>query len=388
MNKKIGMQAFPLLLAAMLVSTGFVPIASAIAGEGAGIDFDRYSPPQLNVDPSIETIAISAALSPQSERRITDSRTEGGIPLGSIVVHAADGITQVFDKNGNQLLSISDEKSGKLPTPAGVEKSCTRLHQLPNDSRVYYRGDQTFVLDAAGELILTVIDETPLSSRNVAEPKMWTGKDWVESAEDEPNSEITEYTAYWTVPSSPPSGLAINERIYLFNGIEGTVEIEGTGESKTYLLQPVLAYNGSTHQWEGQAWAACSIREDSYYGPLFGTATGHTMRGRIYWSSSLNLWSITIYDHTTGQYSSLSTQCMQPGPGYRVGCVLEGWYIDDNTDVPGDTLFYDMVYKSYGAPMSIDLEPWYSTEVPYEIMRYCQVQIIQDPSRVKLHTYN
>jgi len=40
---------------------------------------------------------------------------------------------------------------------------------------------------------------------------------------------------------------------------------------------------------------------------------------------------------------------MQPGAGCRVGCVLEGWNIDDNTDVPGDTLFYDMVYKSYGA---------------------------------------
>ncbi len=36
------------------------------------------------------------------------------------------------------------------------------------------------------------------------------------------------------------------------------------------------------------------------------------------------------------------------GAGCRVGCVLEGWNIDDNTDVPGDTLFYDMVYKSYG----------------------------------------
>lgn len=382
MNRRIGTQAFPLLLAVLLVSAGIMPLASATENEGAGIDLDRYSPPQLNVDPSIETIAIFEALSPRPERRITDGRTEGGIPFGSIVVHAADGITRVFDKNGNQLLSISDEKSGKLPTPAGVEKSCTRLHQLPNDSRVYHRGDQTFVLDAAGELILTVIDKTPSSGRNVAEPKMWTGNSWVESAEDRPNSEITEYTAYWTVPSSPPSGLAINERIYLFNGIERTVG------STTYLLQPVLAYNGSTHQWEGQAWAACSDPQDSYYGPLFDTATGHTMRGRIYWSSSLDLWSITIYDHTTGQYSSLSTQCMQPGPGYRVGCVLEGWNIDDNTDVPGDTLFYDMVYKSYGAPMSIDLEPWYSTEVPYEIMRYCQVQIIQDPSRVKLHTYN
>ncbi len=89
----------------MLVSAGVMPIAGAIEGEGAGIDLDRYSPPQLNVDPSIETIAISEALSPQSERRITDGRTEGGIPFGSIVVHAADGITLVFDNDGNQLLS-------------------------------------------------------------------------------------------------------------------------------------------------------------------------------------------------------------------------------------------------------------------------------------------
>jgi hypothetical protein len=159
-----------------------MPIASAIENEGAGIDFDQYSPPQLNVDPSIETIAIFEALSPRSEQRITDRRTGGGIPFGSIIVHAADGTTQVFDKDGNHPLSISDEKSGKLPTPAGVEKSCTRLHQLPNDSRVYHRGDKAFVLDATGELILTVIDETPPSDQNVAEPRGGPGHDWVESA--------------------------------------------------------------------------------------------------------------------------------------------------------------------------------------------------------------
>ena len=381
MNKKIGMRTFPLLLAVMLVSTGIMPLAGAIENGSAGIDLDRYSPPQLNVDPPIETIAISEALSPRSERRITDGRTEGGIPFGSIVVHAADGITRVFDNDGNQLLSISDEKSGKLPTPAGVEKSCTRLHQLPNDSRVYYRGDQAFVLDAAGELILTVIDEAPSSGQNVTALRGEPGHDRVESAEDWPESNITEYTAYWAVPSSPPS-LESYQRIYLFNGIERT-----TGP-KEYLLQPVLAYNGSTHQWQGQAWACHTSGDDDYYGPLFDTATGHTMRGRIYWSSSLNLWSITIYDHTTGQYSSLSTQCMQPGPGYRVGCALEGWNIYDNTDVPGDTLFYDMEYKSYGTPMSIDLEPWRSSNFPREIMQYCWVEIIQNPSQVRLHTYN
>uniref|UniRef100_UPI003204FB2A hypothetical protein n=2 Tax=Methanoculleus TaxID=45989 RepID=UPI003204FB2A len=379
---KTGMQAFSLLLALLLVSVGIVPIASAIETEGAGIDFDRYAPPQLNADPSIETIAVFEALSPRAEQRIADGRTEGGIPFGSIIVHAADGITRVFDEDGDQLLSVSDEQSGKLPTPAGVEKSCTRLHQLPNDARVYHQGDQTFVLDAAGELILTVIDETAASGRTVA-PLGWLGNDWIESAEDEPDADITEYTAYWKVPSGPPSGLEANERIYLFNVIRGTAGTE------RYLLQPVVCYNGSTHQWEGQAWAACSPDlQDSYYGPLFDTAAGHTMRGRIYWSDDLNLWSITIYDHTTGQYSSLSTNCMQPQPGCLVACALEGWRIDDNDDVPGDTLFYDMEYRSYGTPMSISLEPWYSTEVPSEIVRYCQVEIIQNPSRVRLNTFN
>jgi len=76
-----------------------------------------------------------------------------------------------------------------------LKKSCTRLHQLPNDSWVYHRGDQAFILDAAGELILTVIDETLSSGRNAAGPEMRTGHSWVESAEDELNSEITRYTA-------------------------------------------------------------------------------------------------------------------------------------------------------------------------------------------------
>ena len=42
----------------LLVSAGIMPLASAIEGEGAGSDLDRYSPPLVNVDPPIETIAI------------------------------------------------------------------------------------------------------------------------------------------------------------------------------------------------------------------------------------------------------------------------------------------------------------------------------------------
>jgi len=237
------------------------------------------------------------------------------------------------------------------------------VHQVPNDARIYYVGNRVFVTDRAGELILVVINDRGSSIQPVGIVSEWIGNDWVEAAEAYPNY-ITEYNVYWTVPSSPPS-LESNEMIYLFNGIGG---VSG---SKTYLLQPVLRYYGNNQRWEGQAWACDVYGPDDFVGPLFTTATGHTMRGRIYWSPSLNIWSITLYDQTTGQYSSISTNCILPQTNSETACVLEGYNIDDNTDVPGDTLFYDMSYKSYGTPMSITLSKYYSPYIPHVIMQYC-----------------
>ncbi|MCE5337938.1 MAG: carboxypeptidase-like regulatory domain-containing protein [Methanomicrobiaceae archaeon] len=153
MSEKIEILASFLLLAMLLA---IVPAA----GAGGGIDLDRYAVPDLKVNESIETIAVSGVLTLQPE---WDGSGITTIPFGSIIVHTADGKTLVFDKDGNHLLSISDDLSAKVPTPGGVEKPCTRLHQLPNHSRVYHRDNGTFVLDTAGDLILTVIDESPAS---------------------------------------------------------------------------------------------------------------------------------------------------------------------------------------------------------------------------------
>ena len=153
MSEKIEILASFLLLAMLLA---IVPAA----GAGGGIDLDRYVVPDLKVNESIETIAVSGVLTLQPE---WDGSGTTGIPFGSIIIHTADGRTLVFDKDGNHLLSISDDLSAKVPTPGGVEKPCTRLHQLPNNSRVYHRDNGTFVLDTAGDLILTVIDESPAS---------------------------------------------------------------------------------------------------------------------------------------------------------------------------------------------------------------------------------
>jgi hypothetical protein len=356
-----------------------MPIVSAVENKSTGTDLDRYMIPILNADQSIGTIAISGILSPHSDLEASENKVYG-IPFGSIIVHKTGGITQVFDENGKQLLSISDENSEKVPTPSGIEKSCTKVHQLPNDAKIIHKGANVFVFDSAGNLILTVIDETASLDQKGEMITVWIGQDWIESAEDYLNY-ITEFIAYWAIPSSPPS-LESTERIFLFNGILGTAG------SKTYLLQPVVTRNGDLNRWEGQAWACHTNGNDDFTGPLFVPATGHSMKGRIYWSSSLQVWSITLYDLTTGQYSSLSTNCMVPQNNCLVASVLEGANVDDNTDVPGDTLFYDMSYKSYGSPMSVDLTPSYSPYVPYEIMQYCWVDIIQDPTRVRLNTYN
>ncbi|MCK9277055.1 MAG: hypothetical protein M0P22_03080 [Methanoculleus sp.] len=154
MRGKTRTRTLPLLLAVLLV---FVPAACA------GIDLDRHIIPELKVNESLETIAVSGGLTLQPE---WDGSGTTGIPFGSIIVHTADGKTLVFDKDGNQLLSISDELSAKVPTPGGVEKPCTWLHQLPNDSRVYHRDNGNFVLDTAGNLILTVINEHPPSDED------------------------------------------------------------------------------------------------------------------------------------------------------------------------------------------------------------------------------
>lgn len=133
-------------------------LLAAVPAAGADLGPNQHLIPELKVNESIETIAISGVLSLQPE---WDGSVTTGIPFGSIMVHTADARTLIFDSDGNQLLSISDELSAKVPTPAGVEKPCTWVHQLPNDSRVYHHDNATFIFGKAGELILTVINEHP-----------------------------------------------------------------------------------------------------------------------------------------------------------------------------------------------------------------------------------
>lgn len=149
MNGKTRTRTLSLLLA--------LPLA-AVPAAGADLGPNQHLIPELKVNESIETIAISSELSLQPE---WDGSVTTGIPFGSIVVHTADAKTLVFDRDGNHLFSISDELSAKIPTPAGVEKPCTWVNQIPGGSRSYHHDNATFIFGTAGGRILTIIDESP-----------------------------------------------------------------------------------------------------------------------------------------------------------------------------------------------------------------------------------
>jgi hypothetical protein len=83
----------------------------------------------------------------------------------------------------------------------------------------------------------------------------------------------------------------------------------------------------------------------------------------------------TLEDRTTGQTSEMVSDRILLQSNHLMACALEGWYVDDNTDVPGDTRFYRMSYKAYGVPiMNVHLDSWYSSFAPQEIIDQCFVE--------------
>ena len=155
------------LIVAMAIAWGAGPLDGAgspaeddsTPATAADLGPNQHLIPELRVNESIETIAISAELSLQPE---WDGSVTTGIPFGAVMVHTANATTLIFDRDGNHLFSIDDELSAKIPTPAGVEKPCTRVHPLPNNSRAYHHDNVMFVFGTAGEPpILTIIDESP-----------------------------------------------------------------------------------------------------------------------------------------------------------------------------------------------------------------------------------
>ena len=225
MKAKKGMQALSLLLVVVFAGVVFVPVVSAESTEFA----KDFVTPSLDLESSVPLKEVYLPLSPISDESVFS------ISPGSIIYHTDDGLTKVFDQQGKALFYVNDKDSAMIPTSAGVIKPATFIHLVPTESHSYHKGNQTFVTDEKGNLILTIINEkaTELSGTEIQSNSR--SNEWIEWAEDASISSLTQFDAYWYVPDHPPSSENF-EVIYLFNGISPY----GGGPG---LIQPVLEWN-------------------------------------------------------------------------------------------------------------------------------------------------
>ncbi len=335
------------LLALLVAAVAIVPCVSAEENP-ASIRAD-FQIPALDTKAFLPIKDVDQPLSPM------DDMTVFSIPEGSIIYHTNDGMTKVFDKEGKGLISAYDRDSLMIHTSAGITKPVTFIHLVPSDSHAYHKGNRTFVTDDKGNLILTIINDNPLASGGTNVKAAVLYNEWIEWAEDTTISSLTQFDAYWYVPSQPPSS-EITEAIYLFNGISPS----GGGPG---IIQPVLEWNrpDTGLYWTGTAWGCSPNPGEDDIGSRISVSTGDRLKGRLYWSTTYNQWYVQLSDLTKGTYSTVYTDIL---PGYtnlEAYVALEGYNFDDDTDVPGDTEFYNMVFKNSGTTVPMAFHDHYGS---------------------------
>jgi hypothetical protein len=322
--RKIGVVLLALLLAAMAM----VPFVNA--ADEQIINGNNFPLSQLKPDDSQTKVVIQNGFS------LIKGDVQTVIPVGSIIQHSDNGITRVFDPNGKQISISNDIDSPKIPTPYGYLPA-VNVNQIPDGSYVDVKDNGITNVYSKDQRVLTVI--SPVSNKTVSKKNpIPTTSGWIEDSYAWNIPQMGQFIADWTVPSSPPNPQtgAID---FIFNGIE-------PGNSWG-IVQPVLEYNyAGTHQWTGSPWYVDS-NNIGYRGTSIGTTVGHHVRGTLGWNQNLNRWNIIFEDMTNSGYSSsFSTNAPNIGTN-NVGafCALEGYYVNNDNDVPGTTTFYNMKFK-------------------------------------------
>ena len=370
-NMKIEktMRAISLLLVMALLGAVFVPAVSAESTEFA----KDFVTPSLDLESSVPLKEVNLPLSPISDESVFS------ISPGSIIYHTDDGLTKVFDQQGKASFYVNDKDSAMIPTSAGVIKPATFIHLVPTESHSYHKGNQTFVTDEKGNLILTIINEKAFELSGPEIQSNSKSNEWIEWAEDASISSLTQFDAYWYVPDHPPSSESL-EAIYLVNGISPY----GGGPG---IIQPVLEWNrpDTGTYWTAAAWGATTSGGDDI-GSRIQVSEGDLLKGRLYWSDTYDQWYVQLSDLTTGTSSTVWTDVVSGHTNLEAYVTLEGYNFDDDTDVPGDTEFYNMVFKNGGSTVTMSFSEYYGS-MAQQLLSGLDVNIISGTD-VELKTAN
>jgi len=346
-----------LLIAVVLMGSVIMPGVSALS--------PQWVQPELKIDESSEPEILNGELSPAEGKNLYS------IPVGAIIQHSSDGITRVFTPEGTQIVSAIDADSKKVPVPSAGLLPVTHVHRVPSGSDIITQNNMTKVYKDE-VCILTVLGYGN-TGKELPYPSY---EGWIEQANNWSIDEIAQFIAYWDVPSSPSS--QSDSVIFLFNAIEPS---NGQG-----IVQPVLEWNRHAYRdWTGAAWFV-PYQQEGYYSEPIDVDVGDTIKGTLGWNPGLSQWNIIFKNEDSG----ISTMNWSGCVGYQnnaVFCALEGYYVDGDSEVPGDTTFYDMRLKDLNLQnVEFDWEEDID-DVAEGYLSGLDVQIYSD-SMVTLHTAN
>ena len=278
--------------------------------------------PRLRFDPGQPDIVVPSALSPDSGIpgvRSRSAKTNGNarsavypVPKGSIIHHAANGITTVFDSTGKQVLRASDARAGSIPVPGG-ERPATLVHELPSGSVLYRAGNFTYIV-FNNEVILVEICESSrglgilpqarVSEKNPA-PQTHGQAAPVSGTEFDPNKVFLErvalsYRSYdwdnslksvsarWTVPDAPktvrPSQVQYLELMRVaYDDVSFYTSANTTGTLSSMInFASVAEWNRISRTWDMSTWIQnTNTSRPAYYATAVPVNTGDTLDAEI-----------------------------------------------------------------------------------------------------------
>ncbi len=193
-----------------LLLAGIAPYVSAIDD----IDYSSVNGvstlpfPELHFDPSQEYVDVISELNPDinaqslkiSGTLSTSEKSDvSKIPFGSIIFHSNEGVTTVFDSNGNQRFAAKDSQSTQIATPKGLIPA-TRLHGIPSGSAIVTSGNITYVSDDNVLLFKEIQERGPASSRTSSPYPLMNPDQYVEGLYGTPaSSSLGNYVTRWIV---------------------------------------------------------------------------------------------------------------------------------------------------------------------------------------------
>jgi len=146
--------------------------------------------------------------------------------------------------------------------------------------------------------------------------------------------------------------------------------------------------------WTVNKWSEDPYDQESYRSKPHFVAKGNTIMGTI--DASSEGWDITIENLNTSEYTAMRGQ-LEGIDSLWIFVALEGYDIQDDSNVPGDTVFHDiMVRDGYGNDITESYILWYdmygleanNTLSDLKVRRYSDPYDYCPPRTIILETAN